>query len=417
MNNITFLHYFYYSCCLSENPCDSKGAAAWRSTNYALAKLIAGLKVIVENIKDFKALCKLIPCVPIPIVGGCTDVPKIACLAAPTVLERLAKFFVFAAETAFDISERIYGELCTSDGVDFARQQGRQEAIYENTITNHGNIIQTFYATQQLKVMLGDISEGLDGDREDRDDQGRRLLLENCIDTTAGYLSPPCAQSSCQDPTKLCDSSNNYPYIASLIQAGCNDLDSDGSGKDDDCEDRFPPNLVPRNAGAFRCDDDDTSRLCYVEEWFKNEKKVLNFLQFQFPAADDCAPSTKLGVNITYERGSCHDTVYTLTPFQDYPECNDRDPVGPFNIEFVNPLPGASREVTMQVDNVAPSVECGFLPNAKSINVIEDDKKTLFHYMTQTDGGIMHVSAFYSGDNGSIFLYLTPSCLSFSPSF
>ena len=50
---------------------------------------------------------------------------------------------------------------------------------------------------------------------------------------------------------------------------------------------------------------------------------LLNFLQFQFPAADDCAPSTKLGVNITYERGSCHDTVYTLTPFQDYPECND----------------------------------------------------------------------------------------------
>ena len=80
-------------------------------------------------------------------------------------------------------------------------QNARQEAIYANVITNHGNIIQTFYATQQLKVMLGDIGEGLEGDREDRDDQRRRLQEENCIDTSQGFVSRDflltCCSSSC----------------------------------------------------------------------------------------------------------------------------------------------------------------------------------------------------------------------------
>jgi len=37
--------------------------------------------------------------------------------------------------------------------------------------------------------MLGDIGEGLEGDREDRDDQRRRLQEENCIDTSQGFVS------------------------------------------------------------------------------------------------------------------------------------------------------------------------------------------------------------------------------------
>ena len=198
--------------------------------------------------------------------------------------------------------------------------------------------------------------------------------------------------------------------------AGCDELDSDGDGDVDVCEDRYPPNIVSRNAEIFRCDDDNTNKLCYTDQWFKSAKHVENFLSYQFPAADDCAPTAKLGVNITYEDGSCGDTVYTITPFQDYPSCNNQTDVGPFNLTFVNPLPGASREVTVQLDDIAPAIECGFVPNAESINVIKDDKKTLYHYMTQSDGGIMHVSAFCYGNNGRLSLYLTPSCLSFSPS-
>jgi len=176
--------------------------------------------------------------------------------------------------------------------------------------------------------------------------------------------------------------------ISHLLLAGCDDLDSDGDGEDDNCEDRSPPNILLRDAKIFRCDDDDTSKLCYTDKWFKNQKQVLNFLEYEFPAADDCAPSSKLNVTIDYERGQCQNTVYTLTPFQDYPECNGLDgsntTIGPFNLTFTNPLPGASREVTVQLDEVAPNITCSFFPDANSINVVDD--KTLYHYMLKNDG-------------------------------
>ncbi|MDB4430379.1 hypothetical protein N9140_00310 [bacterium] len=97
---------------------------------------------------------------------------------------------------------------------------------------------------------------------------------------------------------------------------------------------------------------------------------------------------------------TCSNTEYTITPFQDIPECEGYDygPGSTLNTPFENPLNGDPKTVTVQLDDVAPSIECGFIaPNTESINVIKDDKKTLYHYMTQTDGGIMHVSGFYSG--------------------
>ena len=79
-----------------------------------------------------------------------------------------------------------------------------------------GNIITTFHATQQLKLMLGEISEGL---AEDDHDDGRRLT--ECINTTFGVFEmPPCSLPSCQDPSKLCDGSNKYQHIAYLMQGG-----------------------------------------------------------------------------------------------------------------------------------------------------------------------------------------------------
>ena len=49
---------------------------------------------------------------------------------------------------------------------------------------------------------------------------------------------------------------------------------------------------------------------------------MFNFLGYQFPAVDDCAPTSNLDMKID-ARGSCGNTVYTLTPFQNYPDCND----------------------------------------------------------------------------------------------
>ena len=140
----------------------------------------------------------------------------------------------------------------------------------------------------------------------------------------------------------------------------------------------------------FRCDDEDPSKLCYTEKWFKNEKQVSNFLKYQFAAADDCAPTSKLSVALEVEVGAtCDSTTYTITPFQNYPECNNlNDPditkIGPFGLTFQNPLPGAAKNVTVQLDEDAPNVTCGFFPDANSINVVDD--RTLYHYMLKKDG-------------------------------
>jgi len=120
---------------------------------------------------------------------------------------------------------------------------------------------------------------------------------------------------------------------------------------------------------------------------------VLNFLEYEFAAADDCAPSTKLTVEFdkdTTASSTCENTKYTITPFQDYPDCNGLDDsnktkIGPFNLTFQNPLNGTAREVTVQFDELAPNVTCGFFPDANSINVVDD--KTLYHYMLKKDGG------------------------------
>ena len=196
----------------------------------------------------------------------------------------------------------------------------------------------------------------------------------------------------------------------SCLAAGCDDLDSDGDKQADVCEDRFAPNILIRDAKLFRCDKFDTSKLCYTDKWFKHKLDVLNFLEYEFPAADDCAPSTKLSVTIDYERGECQNTVYKLEPFQDYPECNDRTDVGPFNLTFQNPLNGTAREVTVQLDEVAPAVECGFLvPNANSANMV--DGKTLYHYMLKTEGGGRRLNDARLKDAGFFYDVTVSTCV------
>jgi len=86
--------------------------------------------------------------------------------------------------------------------------------------------------------------------------------------------------------------------------------------------------------------------------------------------------------------GECQNTEYTITPSQNYSECvgydyGSRSPLK--DVPFVNPLSGTPKVVTMQLDEVAPVVECGFLvPNAYSANMV--DGKTLYHYMLKTEG-------------------------------
>ena len=167
-------------------------------------------------------MCDLVPCVIIPL-SGCTDVARTICEISTFPLKAAFPTLIFAAETVLDVADRAYNEVCEPNGAIWETnyQEARQDAIYNNAITNGRNIITTFAATQQLKVMLGDVQAGLEADREERDDQGRRLQSDDCVDTPSGFLTAPCSEVTCQDPARLCDGSYNYPYISGLVTGKC----------------------------------------------------------------------------------------------------------------------------------------------------------------------------------------------------
>lgn len=135
------------------------------------------------------------------------------------------------------------------------------------------------------------------------------------------------------------------------------------------------------NAEIFRCDDDDTKRLCYTEQVFQTDQQARNFLDFHFRPVDDCQASNKLGVEIT-SSGTCRETRYTLKPFQNITGCpDDKEGVGYYNIKFESVKKGIDKhdkKVTLQVDEEDPEITCGF-HDVDHINVVEN--KTLFYYV------------------------------------
>ena len=183
-----------------------------------MQKTLGIFKLAAKQTENWLEVCGTIPCVPTPGVG-CIDAPRTTCSIIPTGVSTGITVAFFAAETVFEIVERFNGEYCEPNGAlwETSYQTLRQDAIYNNAITNARNIITTFAATQQLKVMLGDVQTGLEADREERDDQGRRLQSDDCVDTSLGFQIAPCLKVSCQDPVRLCDKSYNYPYISELI--------------------------------------------------------------------------------------------------------------------------------------------------------------------------------------------------------
>lgn len=200
----------------SVNPCSADTSKTIRSTIYAFQKVVAGLKILVGLLKDAKDFgCDAVPGAPIPGVGF-SDIGKVVCTAAVGSNKITYQVILDITGQLLDIAVRIYGEVCKN-----LYQPALQDAIYDNVILNAKNIITTFAATQQLKVMLGDVQAGLEDDREERDNEiRRRLLSENCFDTKKlGFRPVGCIErneTSC-DPTRLCDGSYNYTYISSLI--------------------------------------------------------------------------------------------------------------------------------------------------------------------------------------------------------
>lgn len=179
------------------------------------------------------------------------------CQASMSAGEVLLEGIVFSVHLILDISEQIYAEVVDVQDGDY--EDDRHQTTYENVITNNGNIITTFYATQQLKVMLGEISDGIANIEEDleEEEQRRRLNEIDCVNVTGVGWKLGCTNVTCEDPARLCDGSYNFPYIAYLkggeleqfdndaslllslaastlhlpSLAGCDDLDSDGDAK------------------------------------------------------------------------------------------------------------------------------------------------------------------------------------------
>jgi hypothetical protein len=157
-------------------------------------------------------------------------------------------------------------------------------------------------------------------------------------------------------------------------------LDSDGDGQVDYCEDQYPPELVVRNAEAFRCDyhNTDAPRFCYTAVVFKDEKQVEIFLRENFVVIDDC-PTTELNIEIIKIGGTCNDTRYTVKPFQDtgcVPGTR-----GEQNIVHLNPLDGTAEEIRVILDESPPSITCGFnhAPHLNRNNSVSTNGKTLYH--------------------------------------
>uniref|UniRef100_A0A7S4M8E9 Uncharacterized protein n=1 Tax=Odontella aurita TaxID=265563 RepID=A0A7S4M8E9_9STRA len=360
---------------ITKKPFHATTAKAWKILNAGLEAAIEIYEYAQSVSSGAAVLCTIsISCVP-GSSAPCT-VPAQTVKFSFDLLVKITKQVVSISKKIFDV---------VVDGQNFRFAGDRQKAIYENVITNHGNIITTFHATQQLKVMLGEISDGIAELAEEEEEQRRRMMENGCKSTADGYTNP-CDKVSCEDPTRFCDGSFNFEYVAFLRGAGCDELDSDGDGLYDVCEDRFRPEIVVREAKLFRCDKDNTTRLCHDETIFNEELLALSFLRYEFAATDDCQATDKLSVDIDYVEGSCRNTKYRLTPVQNVPECHNVTNVGPFKIPFTNPLSGVSKEVYVVLDEEAPFVECGFRSDKTSINEISDDGKTLYHYMLKTHG-------------------------------
>ncbi len=70
---------------------------------------------------------------------------------------------------------------------------------------------------------------------------------------------------------------------------------------------------------------------------------------------------------------------------QNIPACNGHNSSGPpSNIPFVNPLSGVTKNVTVQLDDRPPVIQCGFHRECTpGVNVVSDDGRTLYHYRSK----------------------------------
>ena len=82
------------------------------------------------------------------------------------------------------------------------------------------------------------------------------------------------------------------------MPAGCDQFDSDNDGTIDNCEDRYPPQLLLENTDKFMCNKAALEDLCYKGEVFQQNSHAEEWLKVNFGVVDDCTPSRFLGIDV-----------------------------------------------------------------------------------------------------------------------
>lgn len=180
----------------------------WASTNAALqgSSLIASK--VYKYFKDKAVLAALTAADPTLValkavaIGALTG--QIVLVVLLLILEILAK-----------VSKALYTVMVTKPDLRVDREI--RVATYKNVITSAQNIFTTFRAIQQVKDLIGDVSDDIN-EIIDSDTNGRRLS-EHCeVDAFCSESTSPC---SCDDPKYLCDCTPNFDFIVMQPGAGC----------------------------------------------------------------------------------------------------------------------------------------------------------------------------------------------------
>ena len=211
---------FFYSEFGVEGGVNIDDGLAWRGIILTYGQSIRSLQGVIQSVQAAIDYCGLLS-----LAEGICKAPIIA-------VRVLFEIIVFALDITLNVVKFTYGETATpSDQVgETAFIKGREDATYENVITNHGNIITTFRSTLQLKQLLGGV---LDNQEEDDEGNDRRRRLESksctfeqidsdsdctCVLTKdSGYISG-CTKPACEDIKRLCNGAFNYKYIADQRQ-------------------------------------------------------------------------------------------------------------------------------------------------------------------------------------------------------
>lgn len=180
----------------------------WAGTNAALQGSYVIAKQIHDALRDSAVLAALKAAEP---TFTALRIAAITFFTGITIL----KVIKIILQVIAKISKALYTFMVTKPDLRVDREI--RVATYKNMITTAQNIFTTFRSIQQVKDLIGDVSDDIN-EIVDTDTNGRRLS-ETCeVDATCSDSNSPC---SCDDPKYKCDCTPNFDFIVMQPGAGC----------------------------------------------------------------------------------------------------------------------------------------------------------------------------------------------------